>query len=316
MKQIRHKKLQQPLVSVIVPVYNVERYIRECVSSLLGQTLEEIELIFVDDASPDGSVRIIQEMTVGCDHVKIIREPENIGVGASRNHGLAAARGEYLKIIDSDDFLDANALKDLYVEASRSDADIVFHDAYLYQGNRDKTIFVNPEISRDLKSMSGHAAWWYLFKRSIITQHPEIRFPEGAHPHEDTTFSFMLYTYSESFRYLPKPYIYYRQHGDMVSNLGNKKNPDKHRKSSAACLIALHRFYRSLDKNLAIERRRAYYRLADYFWNSASLELIPFTIGWSLMKRRIFKVFYQNEITKSNNRIIKVMKIPIFHAKK
>ena len=108
-------------VSVIIPIYNVELFIERCVVSLMEQTLEEVELIFVDDASPDGSVNILREV-VGRypsrkDCVKIITHSENKGLPAARNTGLAEATGEYIFYCDSDDFVELDLLESLYNKA-------------------------------------------------------------------------------------------------------------------------------------------------------------------------------------------------------
>ncbi|MES2982580.1 MAG: glycosyltransferase family 2 protein [Verrucomicrobiota bacterium] len=283
----------QFLVSVIVPVYNVAAYVGECVSSLLNQTLKDIELIFIDDASTDGSLAILEAQTKGCSHVTIIRNAQNEGVGAARNHGIKVARAEYLKIIDSDDVLDDRALENLYHEAKMHDVDIVFHDAVLWNADGTRSLYPYPESSRELRRMNGHAAWWYLFKRSILTDHPHVRFPIGAHPHEDTTFSFMLYTYCLRSRYLPQGYLLYRQHEGMVMQQINSSKQEQNRRSAAICVCALVEFYEALPSSLRTQRSFAFNQISRFFYRIAEPELISPHVRWHFLKRKMKKVYYR-----------------------
>ncbi len=114
-----------PKVSIIVPTYNVEKYARKCFDSLLAQTLQDIEIILVDDGSTDSSGRICDEYAAKDDRVKVIHQG-NIGLGLSRNSGMAIARGEYIGFVDSDDFISENMYKILYENAKKYDADISY----------------------------------------------------------------------------------------------------------------------------------------------------------------------------------------------
>ena len=115
---------EAPLVSVVVPVYNAEPYLRECLDSLFGQTLKEIEIIAVDDGSTDGSGKILDEFAARDRRLKVIHQ-ENAGVSAARNRGIKAARGRYLTFVDADDRIDRQALGYLCFEAERLQTDIL-----------------------------------------------------------------------------------------------------------------------------------------------------------------------------------------------
>ena len=115
--------------SVVVPCYNVERYLPQCIESLCKQTLVDIEIILVDDGSPDNSGKICDEWAEKDDRIKVIHKA-NGGVSAARNDGMAAATGEYIIFCDSDDWLPENALESLYNEGKRTNADVVIGDIY------------------------------------------------------------------------------------------------------------------------------------------------------------------------------------------
>ena len=121
-------------VSVIVPVYNVAKWIERCARSLFEQTLEDMEFIFVDDASPDESISILKRVMLdyprrAC-QVNIVTHEANLGSSYARNTGMTVAKGEYIAYCDSDDWVSNDMYASLYEEAKRSDADICYCDIY------------------------------------------------------------------------------------------------------------------------------------------------------------------------------------------
>ena len=122
-------------VSVIVPIFKVRDFIERCVCSLFDQTLDEVEYIFVDDASPDDSIDVLkscmEQYPTRKDQVIIITHEKNLGLPAARNTGLVRASGEYVLHCDSDDFVEREMLEEMYKVAKESDADMVYCDFYL-----------------------------------------------------------------------------------------------------------------------------------------------------------------------------------------
>jgi glycosyltransferase involved in cell wall biosynthesis len=118
-----------PAVSVLVPCYNVEKYIRQCLDSVVGQTLTDLEIICLNDGSTDGTLAILQEYAAKDSRVSIIDKP-NSGYGDSLNKGLEAATGEYVGLVESDDWADANMFESLYKAAKEHNADMVKSNFY------------------------------------------------------------------------------------------------------------------------------------------------------------------------------------------
>lgn len=116
--------MNKPKVSIIVPVYNVEKYLDRCVKSLLNQTLKDIEIIMVDDGSPDNCPKMCDEYAKKDSRIKVVHK-QNAGLGYARNSGLEVATGEYVAFVDSDDYVDVTAYQVMYDEAIRTDADYV-----------------------------------------------------------------------------------------------------------------------------------------------------------------------------------------------
>ncbi len=191
-----------PKVSVIIPVYNVEKYLKECLDSIIGQTLEEIEIICVDDGSTDSSLSILQEYGKRDPRIIILTQ-ENQGAGAARNKGLAIAKGEYLSFLDADDFFEKKMLQEIYQTALEVDADIVVYGADRYIQNEHRYVSVGSVNYKLLPSQKCFAAsdipknifravvgwtWDKLFKRSFI-QECDLKFQE-IRVHNDLLFTF------------------------------------------------------------------------------------------------------------------------------
>jgi len=153
-------------ISIVLPFFGVEKYIEECLRSLVSQTLREIEIICIDDQSPDRSRIIVEEFMKQDPRIRLLVNEQNMGVAVSRNRGMEEARGEYVYIMDSDDFLRPDAMEKMYEQARRDDADLVIADAFNYYEDGRCEYYFNPFKFRPLLVWTGHAAWWYIFKRS------------------------------------------------------------------------------------------------------------------------------------------------------
>lgn len=204
-------------VSVIIPIYNVAAYIARCVRSLLGQTLDDVEFIFVDDCSSDDSIfileAVIKEFPKRAETIKLIRHSQNMGLPAARNSGLEMAEGEYIFHCDSDDYLEPDALESMYREAKAQDADIVWTDWYL-SFQKNERYMKQPDYPSPLEALKGmlsgsmkYNVWNKLVRRSIYTENG-IRFPEGHNMGEDMTMM-QLFACARTVRYLPKAYYHY-----------------------------------------------------------------------------------------------------------
>jgi glycosyltransferase involved in cell wall biosynthesis len=200
-------------VSVIIPVYNVEKYIDKCVRSLFSQSLEDVEYIFVDDCTPDRSVEHIQEILREYPQrkssVKIIKHDVNKGLPAARCTGLNYATGEYIIHSDSDDWMEINMLQELYETAKRENADCVYCDFYfiteegrtLYktaQFSSDKSVFLNNWINTNWTVI-----WNVMVKRELYEK--EITYPIEIQFCEDFFLALQLLCYSTKVIKIDKP---------------------------------------------------------------------------------------------------------------
>ena len=172
----------EPLISVIIPVYNVEPYLRKCVDSILNQTYRNLEVILVDDGSPDGCPAICDEYAALDHRVRVIHK-KNGGLSDARNAGIAVMNGEYLSFVDSDDLLPVNAIKTMMKLAVEENADLVIGGHNRFEDipvlNSDVEIFVKRwtpvEAMADMLR-NGCASWARLYRREL---HQSILFPVG-----------------------------------------------------------------------------------------------------------------------------------------
>lgn len=222
------------LVSIVVPVYNVERYLRGCLDSLRAQTLKDIEVICVDDGSTDGSLAILHEYEALDSRFKVITKP-NAGYGHSMNIGIAAASSEYVGVLESDDFCIPTMCETLYRLASGYDADIVRADIMLYwsepQAREELAHYVLADVCGKLFNPREllpcfrlpPALCCMLVRRSVIVDNG-LRLSEtpGA-SYQDTSFSFKLWACAKRAVMTSEAFVRYRQDNEGSSiNRGDK----------------------------------------------------------------------------------------------
>ncbi|MDM8274124.1 glycosyltransferase family 2 protein [Enorma phocaeensis] len=207
-----------PAVSVLTPIYNVEKYLPKCLESLKAQTLKNIEFICINDGSTDHSLEILQQYAEGDPRFKII-DKKNSGYGSSMNQGLDAARGEYIGILESDDFASPDMFKKLYRYASRHDLDIVKSNYFEFDGEKDTFLEVFSPFPyrkvfdpRDVLDMVKvlPIIWAALYRREMLVSN-NIRFSEtpGA-SFQDTSFVFRSWVASHRVALLRNAYLHYR----------------------------------------------------------------------------------------------------------
>ena len=217
-------------VSIIIPTYNVKPYLRECLDSVVGQTLNDIEILCVNDGSTDGSLEIIEEYAQKDKRIVVISGP-NGGYGKAMNKGLNRATGEYIGIVEPDDYIALNMYEELYEKAKFYNADIVKADFYRFTRNDNGNINLMynhlsdsvDDYNRVICPMSEQHSfkfimntWSGIYKREFIEQY-KIRHNEtpGA-SYQDNGFWFQTFVYAKKVVFIDKPY--YRNRRDNPSS--------------------------------------------------------------------------------------------------
>lgn len=204
-------------ISVIIPIYNVSRFIERCTESLMHQTLEDVEYIFVNDATPDNSMELLSGVLgrypQKTSQVKIVAHEYNKGLPAARNTGLALAQGEYVFHCDSDDYVEPEMLELLYNAAKEKNADIVWCDWFL-TFEKNERYMKQPSYNTALDAVKGmlsgvmkFTVWNKLVRRSLYVEH-RIEYPAGYGMGEDMT-TIMLFACANNVVYVPKALYHY-----------------------------------------------------------------------------------------------------------
>lgn len=210
----------KPLVSIIVPVYNSEKYIEKCISSIVNQTLKNIEIIIVNDGSTDNSINIISKLSNEDNRIKVINQ-KNSGVSAARNNGINNSNGEYIGFVDADDYIELEMYESMYSKAEEFDADIVICNVKDILESKEKVSLnfedglisienIKPKnFLKDKYFKLGSAVWHKIFKKSLIVEN-NIKFINyNEVSSEDTIFNLQAMLKSKNIYCIDKPFYNY-----------------------------------------------------------------------------------------------------------
>lgn len=264
-------------VSVIVPIYNVERYLCQCVDSLLNQTLQDLEIILVDDGSPDHSPDICDEYTQKDKRVKVIHKT-NGGLSDARNAGLKVAEGEYVAFIDSDDYVDLRMFQLLYEAATKRNLDVCYcdycfdHEGITHPANKQKEdLFIEtqqdavyfllnmvgtePTYSSDVRYLV--SVWHGIYKTDIIREY-NIHFEsERLYPSEDLLFHIDYLARCCRIGYLKEGMYYWRYNPGSLSRTYTLEKFQRY-------VDLLNRTKQKLDEHYAEETYKLHYQRCVY----------------------------------------------------
>ncbi|XOD68507.1 MAG: glycosyltransferase family 2 protein [Flavobacteriales bacterium AspAUS03] len=224
--------MNTPKVSIIVPVYNVERYLKKCLESLVQQTLSDIEIIVVNDGSIDDSQKIIDQYAISYPDLIKTFQKVNGGLGDARNYGIKHAKGEYLCFVDSDDWVDHQMFEEMYVLAKKYDTDIAVCDIYkedetgkfLKKITQSSHLAEYIDLHKDF-SVFGEmscSACNKMFKQRLFT---DLRFPVGFH-FEDIATIPITFLHADKMVKLNVPYYHYIHRKGSISKSYTEKGLD------------------------------------------------------------------------------------------
>ncbi len=214
-----------PKVSVIVPVYNVEQYIEKCINSLVNQTLDDIELIFVNDGTKDNSEEIILNYQKNYPNKIKYLKKDNGGLSSARNFGIPYATGDYIAFLDSDDYVEPDMYENMYNEAVKGNYDMV-ECGFIWEYPNKKKIDIGNiyQNQKEALEKARVVAWNKLYKKDIILN-SKVRFPEGLR-YEDVEFFYNILPELNKIGFVRKPFIHYVQRESSISNTQNEKTKD------------------------------------------------------------------------------------------
>lgn len=206
-------------LSVVIPVYNSQNYLKKCLDSVVNQTLKDIEIICVNDCSPDNSLDILKEYAQNDNRIKIIDFKENKGVSIARNTAMEQAKSEYIGFVDSDDWIDLDFYEKLYNKAVNTNSDIVKAKIVQYI-DETKILSLNWDDNEKIKKNKSSFIYGFttaIFKLKII-QENKITFPEFLHNFEDPYFLIQYIYFSKKIDFIEDSYYYYRKNLHSATN--------------------------------------------------------------------------------------------------
>lgn len=274
---VKEKMEKDIKVSIIIPVYNTSMYLDKCLNSLLNQTLNEIEIICVNDGSTDDSLIVLQNFAQKDGRVKII-DQKNQGQSVARNAGIKEAKGEYIGFIDSDDWADVEMFERLYGNAKQFNSDLAMCSITMYDEKTGNTTTSDPYMTLDLfpKTFENRAfnytdtldfifricvvPWNKLYRREFL-QSKKLAFVEGLN-FEDNVFNLQTIVEAQRISLIKEPLVFYRKASETSYTFGK----GEHKKLDFFKIFDLEEEY--------LQEKGIYNKLEDYFIKTKKNTLI------------------------------------------
>ena len=337
-----------PKVSIIIPVYNVEKYLRQCLDSIVNQTLKDIEIICIDDCSSDNSLNILEEYAKNDQRFVIIKQETNQGQGVARNIGIEKARGEYIGFVDPDDWIELDMYKEMYEDAAKNDTDITICDFTRYNeasGKNSLSKFLrradadyqiqylteynseDKEFFKDTLLVLPMAVWHKIYRTDFVRKH-SIKFLD-IHYLEDVIFNLDAFLHTDKISYVNKIFYNYR----IRQNSTMRKNIDMTDMTYEIfdCVFDIlnrENIYTELEHNFKffiiftlnrVGRNKPYmYRLKLYNKSKKYLDKNALRV----LRKRLFKDIWENIFSIKNEKkgkkqykVIRILGIKIKHRK-
>jgi len=284
-------------ISIIIPIYNVEKYLRECLNSVVNQTFKNIEIICVNDGSLDNSLSIIEEFAQKDSRIFVINK-ENGGYASAINTGLNIAKGEFIQIVESDDYCSATMCEDLYNKIAQTDTDLVTSDFYFLDKNKTKVCKYLRESEQNIEFFNLTTLpyiiekqaypWKSLYRKSFLDKNNIRMLEDGNGSYEDQPWNAMVLNCAKKILYVNKPLYYYRLDANGSSTNNGKRSMVNYIKR------------KEQTKKILEQNSLFYGDIKEYYCNSA--------VGGSLFYfKRIsfdYKEEYYNEMKSFFQRII------------
>lgn len=304
---------ERPKISVIIPVYNTEKYLEKCLDSILNNTLKDIEIICVDDGSTDNSLNILEKYVKLYSNITILHL-NNLGGGAARNQGLKIAKGKYLSFLDSDDFFANDMFEKLYNQLEKTDADVCICGINKYSEKEKSLIIDNaPNIPNSIKNLETfnyndipddiflyfkNAAWNKMFRTDFIKKQ-KLEFQEIKRSN-DLYFSRVSLLSANKITHIDEKLVYYRMHQKTNCQNNNYKYPYEFSKA----LLKLNDYINNNNYSLKIKKSFKEFAIYDISYNLSTLN------DWDYIYLKI--LFYVKNILcpKLDINFYKIKRIP------
>lgn len=266
-----------PTISILIPIYNVETCLEQCLSSVVCQTFKDLEIICLNDGSTDNSERIINEFAANDSRIVVINK-ENSGYGDSMNIGLSKARGEYIGIVESDDWAEPDMFEQLYNLAKKFDADAVKSNFYYYHGGTNTNVkadiinldevdqIINPTVNPHILLQQA-SIWAGLYKREFLENNSINFLSTPGASFQDTSFNYKVWTSTKRAAYTADAFLHYR--------IDNENSSVKSKEKAYFVCNEIDEMYRYTKAQGTLNELNAVltHRTFDiYYWNLGRLQ--------------------------------------------
>lgn len=299
--------VDMPLISIIVPVFNSEKYLSKCIESITNQTLKDIEIILINDGSKDNSLLICNKYATKDNRIKVL-DKQNGGVSSARNLGIENTKGEYIVFVDADDFIHMDMCRLLYDTLMENNVDLVacgYYEQYL-----NKKVYKMPRIDKGLHltkdlminiiddgTLTGFllgSVWAMLYKKNIIMEN-YLRFNKEINCNEDGLFNLDYVLNSNSlFSIQDRALYYYRLNENLA--LHTKDNLENRFKILNKCLEDICKRYPEHNFSIQLERRK----ISEALWNIVSSCYIE-NVNFRYKLKRIKQICKETEVIQNLN---------------
>jgi len=310
-----------PNISVIIPVYNVEKYLPKCLDSVINQTLHNLEIICVNDGSTDNSLSILKKFALKDTRIKII-DQKNGGLSKARNVGISAAAGDYLYFLDSDDFIELDAMKNLFAESSKNDLDVLYFDGdpfyedenlkskysgymnYYHRNFNYSQVTDGKTLYQKMYSANAFlpSACFQIIQRKYLLENG-LSFLEGM-IYEDNLFTFLTIINANRAKYIKKTYFHRRFRYDSIMT---KAVSLENVRGYLTCLFHMLQFVmnQSFDNNLSYTIQKhlksIIRNVIEIYSDLSAEEKNKFHMTASFAEKLFFDIFFLESELKKNS---------------
>ena len=261
----------RPLVSVVIPVYNVEKYIDMCLSSIVNSTYENLEIIIVNDCSPDNSEKIIKEYAEKDKRIVYLKNDKNLRVSETRNKGLDFANGEYIIFIDADDYISSEWIHNLVKTIEEKDADVVIGSAKQFNGEQEKDYKIR-DLDKEkwidfekIRLNKNGVIWNKIYRRELIEKN-KVRFNKNIKIGEDLVFVYKILSETKKIFYSNQGYYFYRNESEK-SAMNKATSLDKVKEIEKVYKELILYSKKSKKINKGVLKKQARDILFHYYWS-------------------------------------------------
>ncbi|UUV19297.1 glycosyltransferase [Fusobacteria bacterium ZRK30] len=283
--------MEKPLVSIIIPVYNVEKYIGKCLDSIVNSMYSNLEIIVINDCSPDNSEEIIKKYMVEDKRIVYLKNEKNLRVSETRNKGLDNANGKYVAFIDADDYISSNWIKDLVRSIEEKEADVIIGSAKQFEGEQVKDYIIR-DLDRekwiDFKNVrmnKNGVIWNKLYKRELIEQN-KFRFNKDIKIGEDLIFVYKVFSKSKRIFYNNLGHYFYRTENEK-SLMSSATSLDKVKDIEKVYKELLLYSKTTGDINKEVLKKQARDIIFHYYWSYKKYQ-----IDKSIIKKEFPGLFF------------------------